>query len=157
MRNSLCFQKSWIPNLRIFVMIYFSTGKLRKKNLFWTNKKFVFFFNYWNWEKFVENIGETNWWKHLMNSLQKNLPKHVQNVAGWFYAQENIWHCDVLKFTLFGVWKVDFRFPNGLKILSNNQKYINTKALMISSVKVQYDLMNIRQLPVFTSFCMIWS
>ena len=28
-----------------FVMISFSTGKLRRKKLFWTNKKFVFFFN----------------------------------------------------------------------------------------------------------------
>ena len=32
-------------------MISFSTGKLRRKNLFWTNKKFVFFFNCSNWEK----------------------------------------------------------------------------------------------------------
>ena len=51
----------------IFVMIYSSTGKLRKKNVFWTNKKFVFFFN---WEKCVEKISKTNWWKHLMNLLQ---------------------------------------------------------------------------------------
>ena len=29
-----------------------------EKNLFWTNKKFVFFFNCSNWEKFVEEIGE---------------------------------------------------------------------------------------------------
>ena len=36
---------------RIFVMIYFSTGKLRKK-MYWTRKKFVFFFNCWNSEKF---------------------------------------------------------------------------------------------------------
>ena len=43
-------------------MISFSTGKLRWKNLFWTNKKFVFFFNCSNWEKirgkkFVWTIG----------------------------------------------------------------------------------------------------
>ena len=46
---------------RIFIMISFSTGKLRKiklKNLFLTNKKFVLFFNCSNWEKFVEKIGE---------------------------------------------------------------------------------------------------
>ena len=49
-------------------MICFSNGKLRKR-LFWTNNKFVFFFNCTNWEKFVDKIGETNWWKHLMNSL----------------------------------------------------------------------------------------
>ena len=29
----------------IFIMIYFPTGKQRRKKLFWTNKKFVFFFN----------------------------------------------------------------------------------------------------------------
>ena len=53
-------------------MISFSTGKLRgKKSLFWTNEKFVFFFNCPNWEKFVEKIRETNWWKHLMNWIQK--------------------------------------------------------------------------------------
>ena len=32
--------------------------KLRKKNLFWTNKKFVFFFNCYNWETFLEKLGE---------------------------------------------------------------------------------------------------
>ena len=41
-----------------------------EKTLFWTNEKFVFFFNCSNWEKFVEKIRETNWWNYLMNSLQ---------------------------------------------------------------------------------------
>ena len=30
--------------------------------LFWTNKKFAFFFNCSNWEKFVKQIGENIWW-----------------------------------------------------------------------------------------------
>ena len=43
--------------------ISFSTGKLRrKKNTFWTIKKFVFFFNSTNWENFVKQIGENIWW-----------------------------------------------------------------------------------------------
>ena len=33
-----------IRDFRVFVMIYISSGKLRKGNLFWTNKKFVCFF-----------------------------------------------------------------------------------------------------------------
>ena len=32
-----------IRDFRVFVMIYISSGKLRKENLFWTNKQFVFF------------------------------------------------------------------------------------------------------------------
>ena len=40
-----------------------------EKILFWTRKKFVFYFNCSNWEKFVEKISETNLWKHLMSSL----------------------------------------------------------------------------------------
>ena len=33
-------------------------GPKLRKNLFWTNKKFVIFFNCSNWEKIVEKIGE---------------------------------------------------------------------------------------------------
>ena len=43
---------------QIFIMIFYSTVKLRKKNLFWTSNKFVFFFNI---EKFVGKIRKTNW------------------------------------------------------------------------------------------------
>ena len=51
-------------------MISFSTGKLRKRNLFWTNKKFLFFFNCSNWEIFVEKIGESIWWiRYLIEKL----------------------------------------------------------------------------------------
>ena len=40
-----------------------------EKKLFWTKKKFVFYFNCSSWKKIMEKISETNWWKHLMNSL----------------------------------------------------------------------------------------
>ena len=66
-----CFHQSRLLNLRIFITnicYHFSTGQLIKKP-FWTNKKFVFFFNCSNWEKFVKKFRDTNWWKHLMNSL----------------------------------------------------------------------------------------
>ena len=67
-----CFHESQIPNLRKFltnICYDFQLANWDKKILFWTNKKFVFFFNCSNWEKFVEKIGETNWWTYLMNSL----------------------------------------------------------------------------------------
>ena len=78
-------------------MISFSTGKrgkLRKK-MFWTNQKFVFFFNYSNWEKFVDKIGESNWWKYRMNSIQIFLKRSVRlwygilfssKLSHWFFA-----------------------------------------------------------------------
>ena len=41
-----------------------------KKHLFWSNRKFVFFFQLLNLRKIREKkIGETNWWTYLMNSL----------------------------------------------------------------------------------------
>ena len=43
-----------------------------EKKLFWTNKKFVFFFNYvltQTEKNFVDRIGESNWGRRLMNSL----------------------------------------------------------------------------------------
>jgi hypothetical protein len=54
-----CFCQSQIANLRIFlrtfVMIYFSTGKLRKK-LYFANKKFLFFLICSKFGKTGENI-----------------------------------------------------------------------------------------------------
>ena len=49
---------------KIFIMISFSTGKLRKP-LFLANKKFVFFFNCSNWEKFEGKIGENKIWRSM--------------------------------------------------------------------------------------------
>ena len=62
------FHQSRMPNLLlIFVTnICYDFCFNWEKNQFWTNKKFVFFFNCSNWEIFVEKISETNWWKHLM-------------------------------------------------------------------------------------------
>ena len=52
------FHQSRIPNLQNFFMnIYydfFFNWQTEKKHLFWTNKKFVFFFNCSNWEKILE-------------------------------------------------------------------------------------------------------
>ena len=60
---------SRIPNLRIFPMnIYydlFLNWQIDKKKLFWTNKKFVFFFNWANWEKSVEKNSETSICKNI--------------------------------------------------------------------------------------------
>ena len=42
------------------------------------------------------------------------LPEHIENFSFWIYAHENIWNCDELKFSIFGVGKVNFWFPNGL-------------------------------------------
>ena len=59
--------------LMYFCSDFFFNWQTEKKKLYWTNQKFVFFFNCSNWEQFMEQIGVTNWWKHLMNSLrQKN-------------------------------------------------------------------------------------
>ena len=43
---------------QVFDMIFFTIGKVRKKTLFWTNKKFVFFPNCSKWEKILEQIVE---------------------------------------------------------------------------------------------------
>ena len=43
---------------RIFVMIYFFNWQTETKSLFWTDKKFVFFFNCSNWEKLVKASDE---------------------------------------------------------------------------------------------------
>ena len=70
-----------------------------KKNLLWTNKMFVFFFNCPNWETFVEKLGETKlvvWWfdvtkrysfsfnwkisvKKFVDLCSENSWKHVMN------------------------------------------------------------------------------
>ena len=47
-----------------FTNLEFRIYKTEKTILFWTNKKFVFFFICSNWEIFVEKIGKINWWKH---------------------------------------------------------------------------------------------
>ena len=56
-------QKPTIPHLNHqatnLVFPKFFVGPKSRKNLFWTNKKFVFFFNCPNWEKFMEKLGET--------------------------------------------------------------------------------------------------
>ena len=52
--------------------------KIRKKT-FWTNRKFVFFFNYLNWEKFVEKLGKTRfvvWWFDIMNNIMASTLRH---------------------------------------------------------------------------------
>ena len=50
------FHQSRIPNLRIFVMISFSTGKLRKKNCFGPIR---------NLFSFSKAQTEKNWWKKI--------------------------------------------------------------------------------------------
>ena len=64
---------------RIFVIISFSAGKLRK-NPFVSNKKFVFFFNCSSWEKLVKKIGEKNCIK-------------VQNCCDWLRSFSWNLHC----------------------------------------------------------------
>ena len=44
------------PNFLSFSKLFI--GPKLRKNLSWTNKKFVFFFNCSSWENFVEKIGE---------------------------------------------------------------------------------------------------
>ena len=61
-------QKSYLvrdikPLNNHFFSPIFSSLRVEKVNKivffqFWTNKKFLFFFNCWNWEKFVEKIEE---------------------------------------------------------------------------------------------------
>ena len=54
----------------VLVMMSFSTGKMRKNTCFelwfWTNEKFVFFFNCSK-----RKVREINWWNYLMNSLKE--------------------------------------------------------------------------------------
>ena len=75
-----CFHQSRIPNLQIFFMnicdAFSSTGKLRK-NVFWTNKKFILFSNYSNWVNFV---GKNQW-----NKLGKTSDELV-TWSGYFCA-----------------------------------------------------------------------
>ena len=64
-----CFHQSQIPHLLFFYNswhVFFFNWQTVKK-LFWSDKKFVFFFNCSNWEKFVDKISETNWGKYLLN------------------------------------------------------------------------------------------
>ena len=67
------FHQSRILNIRFcfeyLLWFLFQLAKWAKK-LFWTNEKFVLFFNCSNWEKFVKKSSEKNWWKYLMNSLK---------------------------------------------------------------------------------------
>ena len=45
-----------------------------KNKLFWSNKKFVFFFNCTNWEKLVKQIGENIWWiRYLLSTRRRKI------------------------------------------------------------------------------------
>ena len=56
---------------QIVIMISFSTDK--KKILFWTNKKFVFFFNCLKWEKIRKKLGKTSGLVVWSQELAKNI------------------------------------------------------------------------------------
>ena len=43
-----------------------------------------------------------------------DIPKHVENLASWINPDQNVWHGHVLKLSIFGVGKINFRLPNGL-------------------------------------------
>ena len=81
--------------LPTFIMISISTGKLRKKNMVWTNKKFFFFFNGSNWEKFVEKfveqIGENIWWNRyfLYVHISNNGNNCILSKTGVWINYEN--------------------------------------------------------------------
>ena len=81
--NNLVFPK--------FFHKFFSVKQLKKKNklfmrlklrdnLFWTNKKFVIFFNCWNWDKLVKKIGCLLNWCHGKIQVTKS-----------FIAKKKIW------------------------------------------------------------------
>ena len=66
-------------------MISFLTGKLRrKKKLFWTNKKFVFFFNCSSWEKIRGNkIRGLVVWCHKQDNELTRLTKLWREKRVW--------------------------------------------------------------------------
>ena len=73
--------QSRIPNLGIhfckdFLWFLFQPDNLEKK-LFWTDKKFAFFFNCSNWETSMDQIGENIWWIHYIWWKIRSLRKDV--------------------------------------------------------------------------------
>ena len=69
-----------------------------EKKAFWTNKEFVFYFN---WEILVKKIGEKNWWKQdsliLMSLLfilwSRNLASKQYNFLNEFRKHEMLMLC----------------------------------------------------------------
>ena len=82
---------------------FFATGKL-KKNLFWTIKKYVFFFNCSSWEKFVDETVENKirclvvWSHELITRLEicQNLKfvrwKNVVNTSLYLKKLNPSWY-----------------------------------------------------------------
>ena len=82
--------------------------KLRKKNLFWTNKKFIIFFNSSNWEK----LGKTKlfvWWIDVTNWLYDRRSKLLSDFLGNLFQ---------LLFEVGGLLK-KYGFAHGWKMDSN--------------------------------------
>ena len=91
------FHQSRIPNLRIFIMNFcyqfFFIWQTEKKELFWADKKFVFFFIGSNWEKFVEKlveqIGENIWWIRCISYISNNGNNCILSKTGVWINYEN--------------------------------------------------------------------
>ena len=46
--------------------------------------------------------------------LRRLLPQHVQDLSTRIDSDQNIWNCDILELSIFGIGKIDFRFPDCL-------------------------------------------
>ena len=80
------------------VKVTFSTGKLRKRFLFWTNRQFVFFFNCPNWEKLLKKNGA----KKLEKTFGEPIIKVFLylDVRNWLFLLDAIkilYNCNILK------------------------------------------------------------
>ena len=84
--------------LRIIVVI---SGKLESKNLFWTNKKFLFFFNCSNREKF-----QLKWWNKLVKTSEEFVGYEMEQIKLlkrteiMFELEPNFWRLSFVKILL---------------------------------------------------------
>ena len=50
-------------------------------------------------------------------ALKKQSPEHVKDLSVRFDSEEDVWHGHVLELSFFGIGKIDFRFPDSLRII----------------------------------------
>ena len=93
----------------------FNWSKNEKKNLFWTNKKFVFFFNYPNWENSWKKI--VVWWLDVKNKIHNKITVPNFSIVGNFQLRILL-----LTFWIPPDWSKSKRTQNFLKNLDTHTK-----------------------------------
>ena len=108
--------------------------------MFWTNKKFVFFFDCLCLKKFVDRIGEANWWKHLMNLLFTYF-YHCYNNKSWSFYDKA---CQFFSKTFF--WKEIWFFQ---------VYYLQDTTIFWNEIKFDYVIMTKRKTCIYYSISSI--